>query len=622
MVINGAGPTSKTLTHYYDRWLRPYATGYPDGEVVKVSYNGLGLPKLLCASYWNSSDQSYWCTGAARYADNASYDVSGRLTQVQYPAGGLWRTQSYYPWTGQAANGGMLQILKVGTTQGGSNILNLTYSYDRFGNVASLNDNGSVSNFGYDAFNRLTSAYGQSFSYWSTGRFNTFNGATYVYGSFPFHAVDKVNGVDLYNYDDNGNMTVRNMGLPNRQNLTWNAENRLEQVTNTSGGVVESYAYDDNGQRIRRTAGNTTTYTFFDIYEEERTGSTVTPIKYYIFNGQRIALRRGSTLSYLHGDHLGSTVQTTTGTSGSRRYHAYGTVRTTGGTLPTDRTFTGQKQDSTGLIYMNARYYDPALGQFLSPDTLVPDAGLVLDYNRYMYGRGNPLKYTDPSGHCPTKSNGVPDRQTAGSEASQCWLIADSIIAMWDSTDYWSNRYTSKDIFRQISAIPDNDLAWMKQEMRLFRDSPQEQARLQQYREMVEQYKNVPTDFDLGDYTVIGGQFGFLNPQLLIDDYGGVYASLGLGLGIPGVSVARNDILMDMVDIDQLNLNEAEKANAAAQALTGPSRSVSGGFLFVEFSLGWSVGARPQVHTVGGGTSFSPGPSAWFNLISLSGKLR
>jgi hypothetical protein len=35
----------------------------------------------------------------------------------------------------------------------------------------------------------------------------------------------------------------------------------------------------------------------------------------------------------------------------------------------------------------------------LSPDTLVPDPGLVLDYNRYMYVRGNPLRYTDPSGH-------------------------------------------------------------------------------------------------------------------------------------------------------------------------------------------------------------------------------
>ena len=48
---------------------------------------------------------------------------------------------------------------------------------------------------------------------------------------------------------------------------------------------------------------------------------------------------------------------------------------------------------------MHARYYDPATGQFISPDTLVPNAADVLSYNRYMYARGNPLKFTDPSGH-------------------------------------------------------------------------------------------------------------------------------------------------------------------------------------------------------------------------------
>jgi RHS repeat-associated protein len=82
------------------------------------------------------------------------------------------------------------------------------------------------------------------------------------------------------------------------------------------------------------------------------------------------------------------------------RHHAYETTRA-GNTanLKSDRTFTGQKQDGTGLLYYNARYYDPALGTFISPDTLVPDPGLVLDYNRYMYVRGNPLRYTNPSGH-------------------------------------------------------------------------------------------------------------------------------------------------------------------------------------------------------------------------------
>ena len=71
---------------------------------------------------------------------------------------------------------------------------------------------------------------------------------------------------------------------------------------------------------------------------------------------------------------------------------------------------TGQKSDGTGLLYYNARYYDPALGTFLSPDTVVPDAGVVADYNRFLYARGNPVKYTDPSGHNPACASvaGVP----------------------------------------------------------------------------------------------------------------------------------------------------------------------------------------------------------------------
>jgi hypothetical protein len=55
---------------------------------------------------------------------------------------------------------------------------------------------------------------------------------------------------------------------------------------------------------------------------------------------------------------------------------------------------------------MNARYYDPQLGTFLSPDTVVPDAGMVVDYNRFLYARGDPVKYADPSGHCPAPQDG------------------------------------------------------------------------------------------------------------------------------------------------------------------------------------------------------------------------
>ncbi|MCA9368357.1 RHS repeat-associated core domain-containing protein, partial [Candidatus Kaiserbacteria bacterium] len=66
----------------------------------------------------------------------------------------------------------------------------------------------------------------------------------------------------------------------------------------------------------------------------------------------------------------------------------------------TDNLFTGQKQDESGLYYYNARYYDPEIGQFISPDTIVPEPMRVDAYNRYMYALGNPLKFNDPSGHC------------------------------------------------------------------------------------------------------------------------------------------------------------------------------------------------------------------------------
>ncbi|MCA9367878.1 RHS repeat-associated core domain-containing protein [Candidatus Kaiserbacteria bacterium] len=70
-------------------------------------------------------------------------------------------------------------------------------------------------------------------------------------------------------------------------------------------------------------------------------------------------------------------------------------------TVRTDRRFTGQQLDGSGLYYFNARYYDPEIGHFISPDTIVPDPMRVDSYNRYMYSLGNPLKFNDPSGHKP-----------------------------------------------------------------------------------------------------------------------------------------------------------------------------------------------------------------------------
>lgn len=51
-----------------------------------------------------------------------------------------------------------------------------------------------------------------------------------------------------------------------------------------------------------------------------------------------------------------------------------------------------------GLINMNARLYDPALGRFLSPDPYVQAPDFSQNFNRYSYCLNNPLKYTDEEG--------------------------------------------------------------------------------------------------------------------------------------------------------------------------------------------------------------------------------
>ena len=53
-----------------------------------------------------------------------------------------------------------------------------------------------------------------------------------------------------------------------------------------------------------------------------------------------------------------------------------------------------------GLIYMNARYYLPEVGRFISADTIVPDPKDPQTYNRYSYALNSPTNYTDPTGHC------------------------------------------------------------------------------------------------------------------------------------------------------------------------------------------------------------------------------
>jgi RHS repeat-associated protein len=68
--------------------------------------------------------------------------------------------------------------------------------------------------------------------------------------------------------------------------------------------------------------------------------------------------------------------------------------------LACDYRYTGQREeDAIGLYYYDVRWYDPALGRFIQPDTIVPGASNTQALNRYSYVLNNPMKYTDPTGH-------------------------------------------------------------------------------------------------------------------------------------------------------------------------------------------------------------------------------
>jgi len=201
----------------------------------------------------------------------------------------------------------------------------------------------------------------------------------------------------------------------------------------------------------------TKVYTPFPDYEESITsGGAVTERATYRLAGQLIAARvktaTTDVYTYAYADHLGSIVawleKNTAGNwvmvGGSlARYEPFGGYRTKPATTVnpdiSDRGFTGHKQNNTGsndlgLIYMNARYYLPEVGRFVSADTIVPDPVNPQSYNRYSYVHNNPLNLKDPTGHRETDGCEVSSCGLGGSASNYLWQMPDGQLVPWDPT--------------------------------------------------------------------------------------------------------------------------------------------------------------------------------------------
>ncbi|MDL1943778.1 hypothetical protein FBQ99_15705 [Chloroflexi bacterium CFX2] len=187
--------------------------------------------------------------------------------------------------------------------------------------------------------------------------------------------------------------------------------------------------------------GSTTTYFVGAHYEVVETNTGTQVNKYYFSGAQRIAMRKDITLYYLLSDHLGST-SIVTDASGNvvsqTKYKAWGEVRYSSGSEVTKYQYTGQysHQSEFGLLFYNARWYDPSLKRFAQADTIVPPGVQGLD--RYAYGLNNPINFVDPSGHLPCTDDGYCGKLSDAAYQKHVYSNAIEDVYDWNLEGNWT----------------------------------------------------------------------------------------------------------------------------------------------------------------------------------------
>ena len=165
--------------------------------------------------------------------------------------------------------------------------------------------------------------------------------------------------------------------------FSYDALDRTESIGNTA------FAYDCDGNRIAKN----TTETVWNNGEvsADLIGDTVK-----VFTEDNSVYCENGEFTFNAIDSKGDVVATTSSYFGDYTYDAWGNdLYNTNTTNPIG--YRGYYFDSeTGLYYLKARYYDSTTGQFTQEDTVQDDN---LQYNLYGYCSGNPVLYTDPTGH-------------------------------------------------------------------------------------------------------------------------------------------------------------------------------------------------------------------------------
>ncbi|MBE9136916.1 hypothetical protein IQ254_06825 [Nodosilinea sp. LEGE 07088] len=367
-----------------------------------------------------------------------TYDALDRMTQIQQ---GGTAVQPKRVEMGYNVASELTSLSRFVGADGTTPVASTSYSYDSSGRLTQITHATAAApiadyQLSYDAANRLTSLVSPDGT------------ATYTYD-----ARDQLTGADYtaqsneaYTYDANGNRTNAGYQTTANNQLTsdgvftyeYDNEGNRTRRTRISDSAVTTYEWDHRQRLVAVNEGDGTTVTqrvtyTYDAFDR-RLSQSVDPdgdgpiaatAEYFVYDGDHIALvfdeAGNQTHRYLHGlgidqilaeetangdvhwaltDHQGSVrdiIDNSGATLNRLVYDSFG--RVTSETNPAfDFRFgyTGRERDeATGLMYYRARYYDPAVGRFLSEDPLGFGAG---DANLYRYVFNSPTNYADPSG--------------------------------------------------------------------------------------------------------------------------------------------------------------------------------------------------------------------------------
>jgi RHS repeat-associated protein len=413
-------------------------TATVDGIVTRMSYDGrslldsvettgTGLPDMRF-SYTRDASGMLTATDGVAGRTVVGYDPNGLPSSVTDPFGGRFgfsrdaagrqtamsRPNGVTDTVTWDAAGNLASRLEV---TNGQRVTGATYDYDAAGRRVGMTDDSGAHTFGFDPAGNLTSAdhpagfsvADESFTYDVMGNRTSWRGNAASTVSYDAgNRLTRDASFD-YAYDSEGNLIRKSERSTGRvTTFVWSADHTLSSVSGPAGRTT--YRYDALGRRVQSTGpgGKVTTWAYdgsdvAGVYTGtgaqaalERTFATAP-------DGRVLSQRDAQTLrvSYPVLDGLGSvtglldadgnlTAQTQYGAFGD----AHAVAPTSGSTVGAGDAYgyTGHAYDpGTDLVYARGRYYDPAVGRFLSQDP-------VASANPYAYAGNRPMDLVDPSG--------------------------------------------------------------------------------------------------------------------------------------------------------------------------------------------------------------------------------